>query len=135
MSLTQFRWTPLVLSLGLALPLAGPVSADDKIATRTELQVVMQRHVDRGQIEGAILDVDFDTGALRELYLTDAHPMIMQGPGYYVLCADLATKEGELHEVDYYVAETDRGYRVFRTEIDNRAVLAALVETGEVTEF
>ncbi|MEO1679429.1 MAG: hypothetical protein AAFU80_14860 [Pseudomonadota bacterium] len=122
-----------MLVLGTLAPSAG--FADEKASISAELQAAMQRHIARSSIEGAILDLDTETGEMRRLYPTKAHPMIMVGEGYFVLCADLLTEDGQSFEVDYFVAQTDRGFQIFRTEIDNRAVLHGLRAAGQVRAF
>lgn len=131
----RFALRSLLMSGALALTIAhpNPASADEDARISAELQVAMQRHIDRSLVNGAILDIDLETGQLLELYPTTAHPMIMVGDGYYVLCADLATADGAQYEVDYYLAETERGFRVFRTEVDNRSVLRGLMGSGQVS--
>jgi len=125
----------LVLAAALFLPTGPAHAGEDKIAIRTDLQITMQRYVDRSMIDGAIFDLDEATGTVRKLFPVEAHPMIMVGDGYFVLCADLVTESGEVFEVDYYVTETPRGFRVFATEIDNRDMLRDLVAAGAVAEY
>ena len=107
----------------------------DRVSVRTELQVAMQRHVDRSLVNGILLHVNLDTGALQQYYPTNAHPMIMEGEGYFVVCADLVDGAGTEFDVDFYVVETARGYKVVRTEIDNRSELKTLVADGHVAEY
>ena len=110
-------------------------SGEDRVSVRTELQVAMQRHVDRNLVEGAVLHIDLDSGDLMQFFPTAAHPMIMAGEDYFIVCADLVDAEGNQFDVDYYMAATARGYKVVRTEIDNRSELKGLVSAGLVTEY
>ncbi|SHG78548.1 hypothetical protein SAMN05444003_0912 [Cognatiyoonia sediminum] len=125
------------LSIATVLALSSPTSAadEDRVTVRTELQVAMQRHVDRNLIEGVVLHVDLESGDLMELYPTTAHPMIMASDEYFIVRADLVDAEGGQFDVDYYMAETDRGYKVIRTEIDNRSDLKELVGAGLVAQY
>ncbi len=122
--------------IGAAICFSTPAfAAEDKVSIRTELQVAMQRHVDRSLVGGILLHVDLECGDLKEYFPTAAHPMIMQGDGYFIVCADLIDAEGTQFDVDYYMAETERGYRVVRREIDNRSELKDLVSAGLVREY
>ena len=105
------------------------------MSVRTDLQVAMQRYIDRSLIQGSIVDIDVETGAVRHLFPVKAHPMVMKADDYFVLCAHLSNKQGEAFEVDYYLVETDLGFRVFRVEVDNRDVLHDLMAAGFVAEY
>ena len=52
------------LSIAAVLALSSPTSAadEDRVTIRTELQVAMQRHVDRSLVEGVVLHVDLESG-------------------------------------------------------------------------
>jgi len=125
------------LVIAVSLFVATPAAAveEDRVSVRTELQVTMQRHVDRSLIDGAVLHIDLGTGELMEFFPTAAHPMIMASEDYFIVCADLVDAEGNQFDVDYYITETARGYKVVRTEIDNRTELKALVSAGLVAEY
>lgn len=124
-------------ALAAALTFSTPAMAveEDRVSIRTELQVAMQRHVDRNLVEGAVLHIDLETGDLMEFFPTAAHPMIMAGENYYIVCADLVDAEGNQFDVDYYLTKTARGYKVVRTEIDNRSELKDLVSAGLVAQY
>lgn len=130
---------PFLLGLSLALttlPGNGLASTDeDKVAIRTELQIAMQRHVDRSLTKGVLLDLDIHDGEVKKYYPTAAHPLIMKGPDFFVLCADLADDDGNTFDVDYYLTPTERGYKVIRTEVDNRDVLKVLISSGLVKKY
>jgi len=124
-------------ALAAALIFSTPAAAveEDRVSIRTELQVAMQRHVDRNLVAGAVLHIDLESGALKEYFPTAAHPMIMASEDYFVVCADLVDAEGNQFDVDYYLAKTERGYKVVRTEIDNRSELKDLVSAGLVEQY
>ena len=127
---------PVLAALVIAAtPMAAFAADEDRAAIRTELQVAMQRHIGRTVVDGQMTHIDLTTGALTQLYPTQAHPMVLAGDGFYVLCSDLASADGSTLDVDYYMVESARGYRVFRTEIDNRSVLHLLMEAGDVAEY
>ena len=105
------------------------------MSVRTDLQVAMQRYIDRSLIDGAIVDIDAESGAMRHLFPVKAHPMVMKADDYFVLCAHLSDPNGQEFEVDYYLIETDIGFRVFRVEVDNREVLHDLMAAGFVSEY
>ena len=124
-------------ALAATLLVATPsfAAGEDRVAVRTELQIAMQRHVDRSLINGILHNVNLDTGELQQFYPTTVHPMIMEGDGYFVVCSDLVDGEGIEFDVDFYVVESTRGYKIVRTEIDNRSELKNLVESGQVAEY
>ena len=95
----------------------------------------MQRHIDRSMVDGALLHVVNETGEMRKLAPVKAHPMVLQGDGYFVLCAELRDKDGTEIDVDYYLTASSRGYKVFRVEIDNRGFLKDLMDAGRVSTF
>ena len=61
--------------------------------------------------------------------------MIMASDDYFIVCADLLDADGGQFAVDNYMAATDRGYKVIRTEIDNRSELKELVGAGLVAQY
>ena len=115
-----------------AATLATAAAAEDETAMAADLQIAMQRHIDRAVIDGALLHLDPATGTLTPFYPTKAHPVILAGEGYFVLCGELADAAGRVVEVDYYLAPAGGGFRVFRTEIDNRAPLRQMMAAGLV---
>ena len=64
-----------------------------------------------------------------------AHTHILRGDNYYVMCAEVKTEDGKDVPVDYYLAKSRRGFKVFRTEIRNRKPLMKLVKAGEIKKF
>ena len=124
-----------VFFIGLIVVLAGfaPVSASED--TRIHLQASMQRHIERSLIDGAMLLIDVETGDLQTVFPTKAHSVILAGDGYYVMCADVRDEAGAKIPVDYYLAPTTRGFRVFRTEDDNRKPLQRLMKAGAVKKY
>lgn len=128
------RLLALCLCGALALG-APPAFAEDSSSVKIKLQASMQRHIDRNLIDGAMMILDFEAGTLRKFYPTKAHTAVLEGNGYYVLCADVTSEDGTSVPVDYYLIETPRGFKVFRTEISNRRPLMALMKAGDVQRF
>ncbi|MEZ5823393.1 MAG: hypothetical protein R3C97_01175, partial [Geminicoccaceae bacterium] len=81
--------------LVFTLVAAHPAAAADNTADKARLQAAMQQYIDRNKVGDALLQLDFETGETKELFPTQAHPMIMQMGEHYVLCADLKDAEGQ----------------------------------------
>ncbi|MGB0505826.1 MAG: hypothetical protein ACPGGK_06480 [Pikeienuella sp.] len=118
----------LIVSL-IALSPAVAV-ASDTTALKTQLQAAMQRTQERSLVDGAIVNVDLETGESEQLYPTEAHPMILTMGDMYVMCATLRTESGEKRLVDYYLAQDGKRFKLVRTEIENRKPLQALIKAG-----
>ena len=110
----------------------SPALADDTTNLIAELQITMQRHVDQSLIDGAIQRRDFETGDVVRYFPVDTHSMVMALGEDYVLCLDLTTEDGSSAPVDFYIIQTDSGFRVYQTEINNREVLENLMRAGRV---
>jgi len=127
---------PIKLAL-VAAALAAPASlpslahATDTTELKAKLQASMQRSVERRLVDGALLSLDFETGETTQLYPVEAHPMILAMGDHFVLCSDLKALDGTSKTVDYYMAKNGNRYSIFRTEIDNRAPLKALMKAGK----
>lgn len=126
----------LAFCVAFALALSiGPATAEDTSNLKIKLQASMQRHIERTLIDGALFLVDFESGGIARYYPAKAHTAILMGDGYYVLCADVRSEDGKSLPVDYYLAETPRGFKVFRTEISNRGPLMAMMKAGDIRKF
>jgi|SRR6056297_1404513 len=110
----------------------SPALADNTTDLIAELQLTMQRHVDQSLIDGAIQRRDFETGDVIRYFPIDTHSMVMAMGEDYVLCLDLTTENGSSAPVDFYITETDSGFRVYQTEINNREALENLMSAGRV---
>ena len=110
----------------------SPALADDTTNLIAELQITMQRHVDQSLTDGAIQRRDFETGDVVRYFPVDTHSMVMTLGEDYVLCLDLTTEDGSSAPVDFYITQTDSGFRVYQTEINNREVLENLMRAGRV---
>jgi len=108
---------------------AGTVSPTEKAA----MQSAMFQHIDRQLIEGNYLDVDLKNGDVRALVPAKNHPMVLTLGDNYVLCTDFKTKNGESVNVDFYTSRKGKSFVIFRTEINNRAPLEAMMKAGKVT--
>lgn len=120
----------------LALLALGPLSAERALAqslteVRAQLQAALQRNLGRTMIEGALPHLDLSTGSLARFYPTDNHEIILKMDDVYVMCATLVDDSGREATVDYYLAQSGDRFSVIRTEIDNRAPLKALMDTGK----
>lgn len=109
---------------------ASLVFAQDSVVTKAALQGTVQRHIDRNAIDGAFPFFNFATREVEDLFPTEAHPLILVVDGIFVLCADLRTINGERRIVDFYLVKTEKGYKVIRTEIENRKPLEKLIKAG-----
>lgn len=97
---------------------------------KARLQAAMQQHIQRHVVDGAILHFDADTGEVRPLYPTKAHPMVIAMGEHFILCTDLRDKSGAEMPLDLYMARKGRSYVVFHSEINNRAPLQRLLKKG-----
>ncbi len=107
----------------------------DASQIRTDLQVAMQRHLERSQIEGAIHFVSRATATVHRLYPVKAHPMILKGGGFFVMCAELRDEDGKKYGVDFYRVGARHGYSVIMTEIENRDTLREMMRDGHFKKF
>lgn len=100
------------------------------VIDKARLQAAMQQHIERNLVDGAILHLNVETGKVRSLYPTKAHPMVIEMGDYYILCADLRDKNGTTMPLDLYMAQSGRSFTVFHTEINNRAPLSLFMKKG-----
>lgn len=120
----------ILTALLLCLSLAPSAFARDTTVLKAELQVAMQRHLDRNTIDGALPFMNLETGEVEPLYPTESHPLILTMGDSFVLCADLRSADGAKRILDLYVTPTGRQYKIIRMEIDNRKPLRALMAAG-----
>jgi hypothetical protein len=92
----------------------------------------MFQHIDRQLLDGVYLDIDLKTGDVRSLIPAKNHPMVLRMGEQFVLCTDFKTRAGESVNVDFYASRRGKSFVIFRTEIDNRAPLTALMDAGKV---
>lgn len=117
----------LFLSL---LSLVSTSAAANGTVDKARLQAAMQQHIERSLVDGAILHLDTDTGEVKALYPTQAHPMVIAMGDNFVLCADLRDKAGNTMPLDLYMAPSGRSYKVFHSEINNRVPLTKFIKKG-----
>ncbi len=103
------------------------------LTEKTNLQVAMQRHVDRLTVNGEYLHLNDKTGEVQNLYAVTAHPMIMQMGKNYVLCFDFRDSAGKDLPVDFYMTPKGKSFEVFHAAVDNRALLKGLMKDGKVS--
>ena len=101
--------------------------------TRVQLQAALQLHIDRTTVRGIYPTVDLKSGKVGGLHPAAGHPMILRLGDYYVLCAQFRDDAGKAVSVDFYVANRDRGFTIFRVEFSNRAPLETLLKNGIAT--
>ena len=118
-----------VLLLGLLLFCWDSADAAG-VVNKARLQAVMQQHIERQLVDGALLHFDIKTGDVQRLYPTKAHPMVFEMGDYFVLCADLRDTAGKSVPLDLYLAPSGRFFTVFHSEINNRAPLRKLMKKG-----
>lgn len=119
----------MILVLGLLTLMSTGTWAEGTV-DKARLQAAMQQHIQRNLVNGAILHLDTETGDVRPLYPTQAHPMVIAMGDNYVLCTDLSDKSGKTLPLDLYMAPNGRSFTVFHAEIDNRAPLKKFMKDG-----
>jgi hypothetical protein len=123
-------WKGTALAIGLALALA-PVRADALDAVeRAALHTVMVQHIDKLAIDGMWMQVDMQSGQVRQLAPAKSHPMILQMGEAFVLCTDFVGLDGQPVNIDFYAVRQNGSFKIFQTEIANRRPLEALVAAG-----
>ncbi|WP_297767408.1 hypothetical protein [uncultured Roseovarius sp.] len=116
--------------LSLSIFTGTGAEAQSLTELRTRLQAALQRSLSRSMLGGALPHLDLETGSLTRFYPTENHEVILKLGDVYVMCATLVTKDGREAPVDYYITHGEGRFGVIRTEIDNRAPLHALMESG-----
>ncbi len=119
----------LLIAIGLLAAMTGSAHAAGTVS-KARLQAAMQQHIERNTVDGAILHFDVKSGEVKQLYPTQAHPMVMSMGDYYILCADLRDTSGRSMPLDLYMAQKGRNFVVFHSEIDNRTPLQRLLKKG-----
>ena len=119
-----------LMGMSLVLTVDGWADQATETVDKARLQAAMQRHLDRQLVDGAILHLDLQTGEVEHLYPTQAHPMIMTLGNYFVMCSDLKDESGQSYPIDLYMAQVGNRFVVFRTVIDDRTPLKALMNNG-----
>jgi len=123
------------VTLALVILSSTVARADTLIERVSDLQVIMQQHIEKTKIDGALLYLNFNSGTIERLYPVEAHPMIIEIEGGYVLCADLAREDGSTVPLDVYIVEDGGDMVVFDTIVANRAPLAKLIKAGKATRI
>ncbi len=122
----------LCVALGLSVPSeAAAVSAGEQAS----LQAAMQRHIDSALVEGRYLRLDADTGEVLALRPMAAHPVILRMGEYFVLCADFRAENGAKINIDFYLARKGRSFVVFDEQVDNRALIRQLMNSGKLARI
>jgi hypothetical protein len=126
----------LILFICIIFAGANSVAAGDlNLSDRASLQAAMQQYIDNRMIDGAYLDFELDTGAIRHLYPIKAHPLILKMDSHFVLCSSFRDEQGEHVNIDFYVARGERAFIVFYSAIDDRDRLMSLMEQGKVSRI
>ncbi|MGI9508042.1 MAG: hypothetical protein ACR2QJ_01680 [Geminicoccaceae bacterium] len=119
----------MIVVLGLLASASLSAHAEGTVS-KARLQAAMQLHIERHIVDGAILHFDTDSGEVRSLYPTKAHPMVIAIGDHFVLCTDLRDVSGNEMPLDLYMARKGRSYVVFHSEINNRSPLQRLLKKG-----
>ena len=125
-------WIAIFVAL---LSSATGLYAETLAARVAELQIAMQQHIEQEKIDGAILNINFDTGEVERLFPVEAHPMVIELANGYVLCADLAREDGTTVPLDVYMVPDGGDLIIFDTVIANRGPLARLIRSGKATRI
>jgi len=120
------------LAVALLAGFASPNAAALSLAEKASLQAAMQRHIDRQTVDGAFLQLDLKSGAVRPLHPVTAHPMVLRMGKHYVLCFEFRDDKGKDVEIDFYLARKAGSYVVFHTAIGSRHILKRLMAAGRV---
>lgn len=129
------RFWGVILSAAGILTAFDASNASNKATIRVELQASMQRYIDRHTQSGLFPVLSFETGDIHDYTPTKAHSVIFRGEEFFVLCSEMKTPDGRSTPVDYYMIETSRGFKVFKTEVDNRKPLQKLMKMGKVWKY
>ncbi len=119
----------VVLIVSLA-NMAG-VAYGAKIAEKASMQAAMQQYIDGRLVEGAYLHLNMETGKVRRLYPSKAHPMILSMDDYFVLCTDFRDAGDGSVNVDFYLARENGRFVVFNVAIDDRVMLKRQIGAGK----
>lgn len=120
-----------IISAAFALALlACPARAETPVSEGefANLQAVMQAHIEKNLVDGALLQLDEKSGTVRQLYPATAHPMIMAVGNYFYLCTDFRDAEGHDVMVNFYAARDGDKYIIFHTIFGDNKELEAMVE-------
>ena len=113
------KLTTIIAALACGVLMTTAAAADLPIAKKIELQAAMQRYIDAHLIDGAIIRVDPDTGALRRYTPAGPHPNIVEVGKFFVLCADFRDENGKVVNFDFFLAPGKHGPVVFQAAIDD----------------
>lgn len=125
-----------ILFICITLTGINSAPADDlNLSDRASLQAAMQQYIDNRMVDGAYLDFELNTGAIRPLYPIKAHPLILKMGTHFVLCSSFRDEQGKHVNIDFYVARGERAFIVFYSAIDDRDRLMALMKQGKVSRL
>lgn len=99
----------------VAATLANPfalLAGDDpsiKGELRTSIQGAMKTYIDAHVVDGVYWQYDAVTNQLLKLTFKGLHDGIVKKGDFYVSCADFATPDGKIHDLDFIVAEGKDG--------------------------
>lgn len=93
-------------ALALALTL-GMGQAEARPASKTELQALTRKEIQRILINGQLTFIDLSNASIRKVVPTDNHPEIFANPSgtLYVLCITATDAKGRKVPIDIYVAK------------------------------
>jgi len=135
-NVVQKIFKALILFICITFAGANSVSAGDlNLSDRASLRAAMQQYIDNRMVDGAYLDFELNTGAIRPLYPIKAHPLILKMGTHFVLCSSFRVEQGEHVNIDFFVARGERAFIVFYSAIDDRDRLMALMKEGKVSRL
>ena len=105
-------------------------SSSISLSEKATLQAAMQTHIDRSLVDGAFLRLNETTGEVEPLRPAAAHPVILKMGKYFVLCSDFRSESGATVNVDFFLAPKGNGYMVFDQQVENRALVERLMQSG-----
>lgn len=109
---------------------SSPAVAETTTQDMIQLQFSMQQFIENRSVNGAVLNLDLQTGQSEKLYVIESHPMVIELPDSYVLCSDLAKEDGSTVPIDVYIYRNGDEFEVVRFEVNNRAPLERLMSLG-----
>jgi hypothetical protein len=126
----QFYASALVLLSFVNPTWAGTTVSQENL---TALQATMQSFVDQSLVDGAILQIDYETGKTQPIYPGKAHPIVMAIDDKFVLCSEFRDANGLAVNADFYIAGSDDKFVVYAAHYGPHPELEALAKAGKAT--
>lgn len=94
--------------------------------TRVNLQITLKDFVNENSSSGSYPFFDPDEGEMLDLKLKKLHPVIFARDGYYMMCADFVSANGNKVLIDYIVVGSGDTYAVTQQIKGRRSYLTTL---------